>query len=100
MVIYTNIWFLRFGAAGDFLLTPGCYGQGMFGPRLSRVFVSRGHALWWSVMVLVTAYCVAADPPAEVAPMQDAGVTETGQKPADPWAEMKDVAKQREELLR
>ena len=82
------------------MLISGAYARSMFGPRLTRIFASRAHAMWWSAMVLVTAYCVAADPPAEVAPMQDAGVTETGQKPADPWAEMKDVAKQREELLR
>ena len=72
----------------------------MFGPRLSRVFASRGNALWWSAMVLVTAYCVAADPPAEVGPVGDAAVTEADNKPADPWASMKDVAKQREEILR
>lgn len=72
----------------------------MFGPRITRVFASRNHALWWSAMVLVTAYCVAADPPAEVAPTPDAGVTEADKKPADPWAGLKDVAKKREELLR
>lgn len=75
-------------------------GSAMFGPRLSRVFASRGNALWWSAMVLVTAYCVAADPPAEVGPGVDAAVTKAEQKPADPWAGMKDVAKQRENLLR
>jgi hypothetical protein len=72
----------------------------MFGPRLSRVFASRGNALWWSAMVLITAYCVAADPPAEVATAPDAAVTEADNQPTDPWAGMKDVAKQREELLR
>tara|TARA_R110001606_G_scaffold223389_1_gene371362 strand:+ start:6111 stop:6329 length:219 start_codon:yes stop_codon:yes gene_type:complete len=71
----------------------------MFGPRLNRVFASRNNALWWSAMVLVTAYCVAADPPAEVAPSSDAAVAKAGEKPADPWAGMKDVAKKRKELL-
>lgn len=71
----------------------------MFGPRLNRVFASRGNALWWSAMVLVTAYCVAADPPAEVAPTPDAGEVKAQQKPSDPWAGMKDVAKKRQELL-
>lgn len=72
----------------------------MFGPRLTRVFASRNNALWWSAMVLVTAYCVAADPPAEVAPVNDAALTKAETKSADPWADMKDVAKKREELLR
>jgi hypothetical protein len=75
----------------------------MFGPRLHRVFASRGNALWWSAMVLVTAYCVAADPPAEVTPTTDpapdAAETKAEKKPADPWAGMKDVAKKRKELL-
>ena len=74
--------------------------QLMFGPRLSRVFASRSNALWWAAMVLVTAYCVAADPPAEVASAPDPAVTKADEKPADPWAGMKDVAKQREDLLR
>lgn len=29
----------------------------MFGPRLSTVFASRWKALWWSAIVLLTAYC-------------------------------------------
>ena len=72
----------------------------MFGPRLSRVFASRSNALWWSAMVLLTAYCVASDPPAEVAPAADVAATKADKQAADPWAGMKDVAKQREELLR
>lgn len=71
----------------------------MFGPRLTRVFASRGHALWWSAMVLVTAYCVAADPPAEVAPAPDAAETRAQARQGDPWAGMKDAARKREELL-
>ncbi|WP_339826473.1 hypothetical protein [uncultured Parasphingorhabdus sp.] len=71
----------------------------MFGPRLSRVFASRGNALWWSAMVLVTAYCVAADPPAEVGAAPDAAVTQAENKSGDPWAAMKGVAKKRDELL-
>lgn len=64
----------------------------MFGPRLSRVFASRANALWWSVMVLVTAYCVAADPPAKVAPAPDAAAeAKAGQKVADPWAHIDDA---------
>lgn len=71
----------------------------MFGPRLTRVFASRGNALWWSAMVLVTAYCVAADPPAEVAPAPDAAATKAQAKHGDPWADMKDVARKRKDLL-
>jgi len=91
----------------------------MFGPRLSKVFASRGHALWWSAMVLITAYCVAIDPPAEVAPpldaaaaakaddkpadpwahIDDAGQNMAEKKPADPWSGMKEAAKKRKELL-
>ncbi len=69
----------------------------MFGPRLTRVFASRGLALWWSAMVLVTAYCVAADPPAEVAPALTPDKAQDGQ--GDPWAEMQDLARKRKELL-
>jgi len=74
----------------------------MFGPRLTRVFASRNNALWWSAMVLITAYCVAAEPP--VMPVAETHDAEGGQskgmdKPDDPWADMKNVAKKREELL-
>tara|TARA_R110002124_G_scaffold190628_1_gene357950 strand:- start:984 stop:1202 length:219 start_codon:yes stop_codon:yes gene_type:complete len=72
----------------------------MFGPRLSRVFASRGNALWWSAMVLVTAYCVAADPPTKVGQVTDTAAVEADKERADPWAGMKDVAKQRDDLLR
>lgn len=71
----------------------------MFGPRLTRVFASRSNALWWSAMVLVTAYCVAADPPAEVAPAPDAAATKAQAKQGDPWADMKGVARKRKDLL-
>lgn len=71
----------------------------MFGPRLNRVFASRNNALWWSAMVLVTAYCVAADPPAEQVAKADAANDATPAQSADPWAGMKDVAKKREKLL-
>lgn len=52
-------------------------------------------------MVLVTAYCVAIDPPAEVAPAPDAAqaLAKSEKKPADPWAGMKDAARKRKELL-
>lgn len=75
----------------------------MFGPRLSRVFASRTNALWWSAMVLVTAYCVAADAPVDEARAPDAtdhlsdGATAT--HAADPWAEMKDGTIQRDAPL-
>lgn len=70
----------------------------MFGPRLTRVFANRTNALWWSAMVLVTAYCVAAEPPS--APASVAGEPRAAEeKAADPWADMKDVAKKRKELL-
>lgn len=68
----------------------------MFGPRITKVFASRGHALWWSAMVLVTAYCVAADPPAQVAPAPDddavAQAKAERKKAADPWAHINDTA--------
>lgn len=78
----------------------------MFGPRLSRVFASRNNALWWSAMVLVTAYCVAAEPPAKMADSaQDANAGQEDKpdqaaKEADPWADMKAVADKRDALLR
>jgi len=50
-------------------------------------------------MVLVTAYCVAADPPAEVAPAPDAAETKAQARQGDPWAGMKDAARKRKELL-
>jgi len=71
----------------------------MFGPRLSRVFASRGHALWWSAMVLVTAYCVAADPQAEVASGPDAAEAKAHDGQGDPWGDMENVARKRKELL-
>ena len=74
----------------------------MFGPRLTRVFASRNNALSWSVMVLITAYCAGAEPPAMLG--AEAHVEEDGQrkdmeKSDDPWADMKNVAKKREKLL-
>ncbi|NCN84575.1 MAG: hypothetical protein GW808_09195 [Sphingomonadales bacterium] len=70
----------------------------MFGPRLSRVFASRGHALWWSAMVLITAYCVAIDPPAEVAHAPDtADAAKAEPKPADPWAHIDDAGQNKAE---
>ena len=64
----------------------------MFGPRITKVFASRAHALWWSAMVLLTAYCVAADPPAKVAPAPDAGEAsvKVEKKAADPWDHIND----------
>jgi hypothetical protein len=29
----------------------------MFGPRITTVFASRWKAVWWSAMILATAYC-------------------------------------------
>jgi len=91
----------------------------MFGPRLTKVFASRAHALWWSAMVLVTAYCVAADPPAKVAPapdaaasaavekkaedpwdhINDAGQASARKAPQDTWSGLEDAARKRKELL-
>jgi len=31
--------------------------SGMFGPKLTSVFASRWKAVWWSAMILATAYC-------------------------------------------
>ncbi|OAN98817.1 hypothetical protein A8B75_19555 [Sphingomonadales bacterium EhC05] len=61
----------------------------MFGPRLTRVFASRNNALWWSAMVLVTAYCVAADPPAKVDVNSEALSDEQTPKAPDPWSNSK-----------
>ncbi|HEY9091016.1 hypothetical protein [Parasphingorhabdus sp.] len=77
----------------------------MFGPRLSRIFASRNNALWWSAMVLVTAYCVAAEPPTvtAVGANDEDAAQEEGQghagKQADPWADMKAAARKRDQLL-
>lgn len=90
----------------------------MFGPRISRVFASRGHALWWSLMVLVTAYCVAIDPPATAPPgtaqvkhksakksadpwahLDDGSQIKADKKPEDTWSSLEDAAKKRQELL-
>jgi hypothetical protein len=46
------------------------------GPKLSKVFASRWHALWWAGVVLLTAYCTvpapdndqATDTPPAIAP--------------------------------
>ena len=57
-------------------------------------------------MVLVTAYCVAAEPPAKMADSaQDANAAQEDKpdqaaKEADPWADMKAVAEKRDALLR
>lgn len=48
----------------------------MFGPKLSTVFASRWKALWWSALVMMTAYCTV---PAPDAPETGA----TAQKSAD-----------------
>jgi hypothetical protein len=34
----------------------------MFGPKMSTVFASRWNAIWWSGMVLLTAYCSVPSP--------------------------------------
>ena len=82
------------------MLISGAYARSMFGPRLTRIFASRAHAMWWSAMVLVTAYCVAADPPARVAPAPEAAATaKAGKKPADPWAGMTEAASKQEQRL-
>jgi len=59
----------------------------MFGPSLSKVFASRNNALWWSAMVLVTAYCVAAEPPAtvDIGPQNSEMPQEKTDSSGDPW---------------
>ncbi|WP_211051288.1 hypothetical protein [Parasphingorhabdus halotolerans] len=75
-------------------LTMACYEYEMFGPRLNKVFASRLNALWWSAMVLMTAYCVAADPPAHidgVGGAEPAKAEKNTGNSGDPWAKvMKD----------
>ena len=39
----------------------------MFGPRLNTVFASRWRALWFSGVVLLTAYCSVPDAPVDPA---------------------------------
>lgn len=61
----------------------------MFGPRLTRVFASRNNALWWSAMVLITAYCVAADPPAKVDGNLEVLSEKQAPRASDPWSDSK-----------
>ena len=75
----------------------------MFGPKLNSVFASRWKALWWSAIVLATAYCTVPD--ADDGSVDDAAHSQkqdeatakligrlTGQlhkkeqAPANPWA--------------
>lgn len=72
----------------------------MFGIRLSRVFASRWHTLGWSVMVLLTAYCAIPEPEPEPRNKSEAkAAAAKPTEPGDPWAGMKEAAKQRKKLL-
>ncbi len=55
----------------------------MFGPRLNTVFASRWKAVWWSAVVLLTAYCSvpSADETAAEQAKADAALHEP-----NPWA--------------
>lgn len=55
----------------------------MFGPRLNTVFASRWKAVWWSAVVLTTAYCSVPSPD-ETAAKQAA--VDGAAKDANPWA--------------
>lgn len=60
----------------------------MFGPRLTTVFASRWKALWWSAMILATAYCSApyAEKTADSAGSNPRPVEHPAKHPANPWA--------------
>ena len=53
----------------------------MFGPRLNTVFASRWKALWWSALILMTAYC-AVPSPDEEAPL---GAPPVHSAAKNPW---------------
>lgn len=55
----------------------------MFGPRITHVFRSRWHALWWSACILMTAYC--SIPSTEDAP-NTAAPPAHAPKHINPWA--------------
>ena len=56
----------------------------MFGPRLTSVFASRWKALWWSALVLATAYC--SVPSADQKEGGAAPVPAPADHPSNPWA--------------
>ena len=64
----------------------------MFGPKLSKVFKSRWHALFWAGSILLTAYCSVPSPDQPGDADQMASLVATmhkGDKHADhvnPWA--------------
>ncbi|MXP15496.1 hypothetical protein GRI44_12110 [Altererythrobacter confluentis] len=55
----------------------------MFGPRLNTVFASRWKAVWWSAVVLMTAYCSVPSP--DKAGARQAAA-DSAAKDANPWA--------------
>jgi len=56
----------------------------MFGPRLTSVFASRWKALWWSALVLATAYC--SVPSADQNEGGAPPVPVPADHPSNPWA--------------
>ncbi|MCC6828685.1 MAG: hypothetical protein IT550_10705 [Novosphingobium sp.] len=56
----------------------------MFGPRITQVFRSRWHALWWAAGILLTAYCSvpSTDETRQAAPAPHSPAA----KHVNPWA--------------
>jgi len=61
----------------------------MFGPKISQVFKSRWHALYWSAGILVTAYCSIPSPDDSDSQKQDQAVSseqsEAAQQAMSAW---------------
>lgn len=54
----------------------------MFGPRLTKVFASRWHALWWAATILLLAWQLVPAPDDDDAPSPAAVHGDAG----NPWA--------------
>ena len=57
----------------------------MFGPRLTRIFASRWHALWWGATILVLAWQLVPAPDDDD-DSQPAPTAQAAPAQANPWA--------------
>lgn len=58
----------------------------MFGPRLTKIFASRWHALWWAATILLLAWQVVPAPDDPAADDHAARAPGHGAAAANPWA--------------
>ena len=63
----------------------------MFGPRLTKIFASRWHALWWAATILLLAWQIVPapddqEPDDQTAAGQRWHVTNQNAPAANPWA--------------